>query len=54
VKSKIKPGAVILAKGSQNKVFAEEAVKQLLANSSDASQLVRQSKAWLKIKQKAF
>ena len=43
----IKPGAVILVKGSQNKVFAEEAIKPLLANESDESRLVRQSKSWL-------
>ena len=50
----IKENTVILAKGSQNRVFAEEAVKQLLANPADQSKLVRQSKEWLKIKQKAF
>jgi UDP-N-acetylmuramoyl-tripeptide--D-alanyl-D-alanine ligase len=46
--------AAILAKGSQNGVFAEEAVKQLLANPSDASKLVRQSPYWLARKQRAF
>ncbi len=46
----IKPGAVILAKGSQNGVFAEEAVKILLANKDDEKFLVRQSPAWLKKK----
>ncbi len=35
IKEIIEPGAVILAKGSQNKVFAEEAVKQFLASSKD-------------------
>ncbi|HEX5395088.1 MAG TPA: Mur ligase family protein [Candidatus Saccharimonadales bacterium] len=54
VKAKIEKGAVILAKGSQNKVFAEEAVKILLANKADSSKLVRQSADWLKIKQAAF
>jgi UDP-N-acetylmuramoyl-tripeptide--D-alanyl-D-alanine ligase len=44
----------ILIKGSQNKVFAEEAIKSLLANPDDEAKLVRQSKAWLEIKQKAF
>lgn len=43
----VKPGAVVLVKGSQNKVFAEEAIKPLLANKSDESRLVRQSKSWL-------
>ncbi len=46
--------AVILAKGSQNGVFAEEAVKILLLRSEDAQKLVRQSPAWLETKQKQF
>ncbi|MDO8591685.1 MAG: UDP-N-acetylmuramoyl-tripeptide--D-alanyl-D-alanine ligase [bacterium] len=50
----IKNRALILAKGSQNRVFAEEAVKLLLANPADAKKLVRQSDSWLKIKAKAF
>lgn len=50
---KIKQGAVILAKGSQNGVFAEEAVKRLLANPSDEAELVRQGPYWLK-KKKEF
>ncbi len=54
LKTAIKPGAVILAKGSQNGVFAEEIVKGLLANPDDASQLVRQSPDWMKIKEKSF
>lgn len=54
VKKIVKRGAVILAKGSQNKVFAEEAVKVLLANPADASKLVRQSSKWLKLKHKQF
>ena len=40
-------GAIILAKGSQNRVFAEEAVKQLLINPSDIDHLVRQSDFWM-------
>lgn len=54
VQSKIEPGAIIFAKGSQNGVFAEEAVKQLLADPEDAAKLVRQSPDWLKRKKKAF
>ena len=50
VKTKIKEGAVILAKGSQNGVFAEEAIKPLLANTPDSSRLVRQSKEWMRKK----
>lgn len=54
LKRLVKPGAVILAKGSQNGVFAEETVKLLLADSADGAKLVRQSPKWLKIKQKQF
>lgn len=54
VKNHLKQGAVILAKGSQNGVFAEEAVKLLLANPDDAQHLVRQSKYWLKQKAAQF
>ena len=43
----IQEGAVVLAKGSQNGVFAEEAVKLLLADPADAQKLVRQSADWL-------
>ncbi|MEK7669238.1 MAG: Mur ligase family protein [Patescibacteria group bacterium] len=51
VKDKIKENAVILAKGSQNGVFAEEALKPLLASKSDFSKLVRQDKNWMNKKQ---
>ncbi len=44
--------AVILAKGSQNGVFAEEAVKLLLANPDHARKLVRQSSEWRTKKRK--
>lgn len=54
VASILQEGAVVLAKGSQNRVFAEEALKVLLANQSDASKLVRQSPYWMKIKRKQF
>jgi UDP-N-acetylmuramoyl-tripeptide--D-alanyl-D-alanine ligase len=43
----LQTGAIILVKGSQNGVFAEEAVKLLLANADDANQLVRQSAEWM-------
>ncbi len=52
LKEIIKPGSLVLAKGSQNGVFAEEAVKKILARPEDAEKLVRQSSAWLKIKSK--
>ena len=47
VRAIIAPGALILAKGSQNGVFAEEAIKQLLKHPDDTSKLVRQSEEWL-------
>lgn len=50
----IKKGAIILIKGSQNKVFAEETTKCLLADPADAAKLVRQGDSWMKIKRKAF
>ena len=53
IKKVLREGAIILAKGSQNRVFAEEAVKQLLANSDDVSLLVRQSDYWMKVKKKS-
>ncbi|HSX31641.1 MAG TPA: Mur ligase family protein [Candidatus Saccharimonadales bacterium] len=54
VLSGLEEGAVVLAKGSQNRVFAEEALKALLADPEDAHKLVRQSPYWLKIKRKQF
>lgn len=54
VKSKIKSGAVILAKGSQNGVFAEESLKPLLADPSHSLKLVRQDSTWMKKKVKLF
>lgn len=47
-------GAVVLAKGSQNGVFAEEALKILLRSSEDERELVRQTPEWLEIKRKQF
>lgn len=54
VASQIQDGAVVLAEGSQNRVFAEEALKPLLADPDDARKLVRQSDYWLRIKQSQF
>lgn len=54
VKLQLKRGAVVLAKGSQNGVFAEEALKPLLTVPADESKLIRQSPAWLKKKQSQF
>lgn len=54
VRDEIQTGAVILAKGSQNNVYAEEAVRPLLANPGDVARLVRQSPAWIKKKRRNF
>jgi UDP-N-acetylmuramoyl-tripeptide--D-alanyl-D-alanine ligase len=54
IKSKMNEGSVVLLKGSQNKVFAEEAVKLLLENKEDSYKLVRQSQFWLRVKEKCF
>ena len=54
LKLMLKPGDLVLIKGSQNRVFAEEATKKLLAHPADAAKLVRQSPQWLKTKAKQF
>jgi UDP-N-acetylmuramyl pentapeptide synthase len=54
LQTKIEPDTVIFAKGSQNKVFAEESVKMILADPEDTNKLVRQSDYWLKLKKKNF
>lgn len=54
LKEQLKTGAVVLCKGSQNGVFAEEAIKPLLANPKDAEKLVRQTPYWMRQKQKQF
>lgn len=54
LQQKIEPEAIIFAKGSQNGVFAEEAIKLILADPEDASKLVRQSADWMKVKAKQF
>lgn len=45
---------VILLKGSQNKVFLEEAIKPILPDPSDQAKLVRQNDDWLAIKHDQF
>jgi UDP-N-acetylmuramoyl-tripeptide--D-alanyl-D-alanine ligase len=54
VKERLRQGTVVLVKGSQNGVYAEEAAKQLLALPADASKLVRQSHYWMRIKNKTL
>ena len=50
----IKQGDVVLLKGSQNGVFAEEATKLLLADPHDGAKLVRQTAAWQAVKRRQF
>ncbi len=54
VRSVIDTGAIILAKGSQGDVYAEEAIKELLHSTSDDHKLVRQSPAWIEKKTHFF
>lgn len=54
VHSVLQTGAVVLAKGSQNGVFAEEALKVLLHSTSEEERLVRQSVAWMAQKRRMF
>ena len=54
VKKYIKKNALVLAKGSQNGVFAEEALKIILKNKAHASDMVRQSSFWMRKKQAQF
>ena len=51
--SVMEPGAIVLAKGSQNTIYLEEAVKVLCVMSAD-DELVRQSPRWMQIKDKFF
>lgn len=50
----LEPGAVVLAKGSQGNIYAEEAIKILLHSTADDRMLVRQSPAWLQRKTDFF
>jgi UDP-N-acetylmuramoyl-tripeptide--D-alanyl-D-alanine ligase len=54
IASQMTMGDVVLVKGSQNGVFAEEAVATLLTESADRSKLVRQSPEWQAKKRQQF
>ncbi|MDB5160200.1 MAG: UDP-N-acetylmuramoyl-tripeptide-D-alanyl-D-alanine ligase [Candidatus Saccharibacteria bacterium] len=54
VHKSLEPGAAILFKGSQGGIYLEEAVKIVLHSTEEESKLVRQSPAWLQIKQNFF
>ena len=48
LENNISHGTILLAKGSQNTIFLEEAVKCVLANKEDAKKLCRQEPHWKK------
>ncbi|MEO5949976.1 MAG: UDP-N-acetylmuramoyl-tripeptide--D-alanyl-D-alanine ligase [Candidatus Saccharimonadales bacterium] len=52
-RSVLEPGAAILLKGSEGNIYLEEAVKVLCVMSAD-HELVRQTPAWMKIKDNFF
>jgi UDP-N-acetylmuramoyl-tripeptide--D-alanyl-D-alanine ligase len=54
VKPMLSPGTVVLAKGSQNNVYLEEAVKYWLADPAGESKLTRQHSYWPAKKAKCF
>lgn len=54
VQKRLKKKAAVLAKGSQNGVFAEEALKMLLKDKTHASDMVRQSSYWMQKKYAQF
>ena len=52
LKDTIQGGETILIKGSQNTIYLEELVKTILSDPKDSSKLCRQTKWWLKTKEK--
>ena len=54
IRGVLEEGAVVLAKGSQGGIYAEEALKILLHSTADDHQLVRQSPRWIETKSEFF
>lgn len=54
LKEHLPQNSLLLAKGSQNTIFLEEAIKMLLADPTEASKLCRQDPQWLNIKAAYF
>jgi UDP-N-acetylmuramoyl-tripeptide--D-alanyl-D-alanine ligase len=54
LQNKLVAGMVVLVKGSQNGIYSEEAIKDLLQDEGDKKLLVRQSEAWLSKKRRSF
>lgn len=51
MKDNLPKDAIILAKGSQNTLYLEEAVKDILADKNDSKNLCRQGEYWRKLKE---
>jgi len=54
IKTNLPKNAIFLAKGSQNELFLEEAVKHLLLYKKDQKKLCRQAPGWIDKKNKYF
>lgn len=54
VSTRLKRGDTVLVKGSQNTIFLEEAVKELLENPKDGTKLCRQSDYWDSVRNTFF
>ncbi len=54
LKDNLPKNAIILAKGSQNNIFLEEAVKMILEDKKDDKKLCRQNEYWLEVKKTSF
>jgi len=54
LKNNLPENSTILVKGSQNTIFLEELVKEILKNKADNSKLCRQSRYWLNLKKNFY
>jgi len=54
LKNNLSENSTILVKGSQNTIFLEELVKEILKNKADNSKLCRQSRYWLNLKKNFY
>ena len=50
LRNRLQKNDLLLVKGSQNTIFLEEAIKQIMAKSNSAKLLCRQSAWWMKVK----
>jgi len=54
MKKHLPHNAIVLAKGSQNTIFLEEAIKMILADKKDTKNLCRQDQYWSNVKKNFF